>query len=124
MSDPTEYTVDEARSLFIEKLRNNVDYWDKVDAKTKKEALEGVTHSFLALLDGSAVDFPAFSLIPDVPEGDVAFSINHGERWFPNEDINNGNLAVLYYQSDKDKDKELMRLHLSAFSKKLNDTFK
>jgi len=42
---------------FIQALKRNVEYWDKVPGRTCKEKLEGCTHSFLCMLDGVSGSF-------------------------------------------------------------------
>jgi len=82
--EPREYTVDEVRDMIINKVWNLIDYWSTNPMEyTKRQALEGLAHSLLTMLDGGNVDLPAFLVTP-LPSGeDKEYFISQGENWFP-----------------------------------------
>jgi hypothetical protein len=82
--EPHEYTREETRQLFLEKIWTLVDYWDKEDRpKTKREALQGLAFSILSTLDGSGVGLPPFAVVPLPCSEDKAYHKENGEPWFP-----------------------------------------
>lgn len=50
-----EYTTDEVRDLFLQRIWAYIEYWDNLPHKTTTERLEGLAFSILAMLDGSGV---------------------------------------------------------------------
>ena len=78
-----EYTQEEVQEMFLDKVRTMIDYWNNVEKETTKDKLEGLAHSILATIDGSAADLPAFKLAPNPHPGDKEYCIDEGENYFP-----------------------------------------
>lgn len=93
----TPYTTYEARELFIKAMWEALEYWDKLPNKSKREALEGLMHTFLATgIDGCGATIPAMELKPIVSDEDVQYHRKNGQRWFPSEDIGGGLHEIMY----------------------------
>lgn len=83
MEKPREKTKEEVQEEFLNHIRNMVDYWDELPQKSSKERLEGLAFSILAMLDGSAIELPAFIVAPLPCEEDKEFCIEEGRNYFP-----------------------------------------
>jgi hypothetical protein len=81
-------TEDEARANFLEHVLIMVQYWDKVDGKTKLEALSGLAFSILVAIDGGSMDLPAFDLVPSPHPDDEAYAKDEGDNWYVPKAIN------------------------------------
>jgi hypothetical protein len=93
-----EYTVAETQKIFIDQIKEYVEYWDKA-ACSQKCKLEGLAFSILTIIDG-CTNLPAFILSPDPHPTDKEYSIDLGENYFsPHVDIS-GDLHELFYQKD------------------------
>lgn len=77
------YTTEEARTIFIKKIQDSIEYWLEQDV-TEKEKLEGLAHTIMSVIDGGT-DLPAFELTPIK---------GWEETGFPKKDIA-GNLAFM-----------------------------
>lgn len=92
-----EISVEQAREKFIIKLWQVLDYWEKVPGKTKREAMEGFMHTFLASgLDGCGLDLPPMEVKPIVSDEDKRYFIENEESYFPTEDIAGGLHEVMF----------------------------
>ena len=61
-----EYTTEEVREKFLNKLWTIVDFWNDLDtSKTTRERISGAVFSILAEIDGCGGDIPSFILAPD-----------------------------------------------------------
>ena len=84
---PTEYTKDEVRQLFINHVKEWVDYWHNESRKPDtKDKLEGLARSILVMLDGYSAGLPAFIVAPFPSPEDKEDSKENGENWFPEND--------------------------------------
>lgn len=81
MKEVRAYTEEETRELFLEHVRDLVDYWNaqKVD---RKEAIEGIAFSILTVLDGSTIALPGFRVSPICPEEDVKYYKKSGKNYY------------------------------------------
>ena len=68
----------DAQRRLLEHLVGLVGYWEAIPGKTKGEALFGLVHSLLAVIDGEGSDMPAFSLSPMPSEDDKEWSESSG----------------------------------------------
>lgn len=75
------YSEQETRDLFLEYVRDFVDYWDK-EKVSRTEALNGLAFSILTALDGECIDLPGFHVSPICPEEDKKFFESKGEKYF------------------------------------------
>ena len=59
------YTAEEIRNKFLGYIRHLVWYWDThADDRNTRGKLSGLAFSILAMLDGCAIDIPAFLIVP------------------------------------------------------------
>lgn len=82
------YTEDEIREKFLRHIRALIQYWTttKLDQDdTTEHRVHGIAFSILAMLDGAAIDLPAFQVMPAPHEDDKAFHISMGESWYPDD---------------------------------------
>lgn len=81
--NPRAWTQKEVQDKFLHHCWAMVKYWDqdsrKPDARGK---LEGLMHSFLTLLDGCAMGFPALDVIPHPHGEDKSYHVDQGENYF------------------------------------------
>lgn len=99
--EPRPYSEVEMRRLFLTHLSHLCHYWDAVKTHTTLEKLRGLTHSVLALLDGSSAAMPGWDLIPHPHEDDFEYRSSLGENYFPdNVNICDGNLAFKFYNNE------------------------
>ena len=94
MSEPREYTAEEARQMLIKHISHVVDYWAEQDG-SPEWICQGVAFSILTMLDGCAGMLPGFLIAPSPHEDDREYNIEHGENWWPeNHDaVLNGELG-------------------------------
>lgn len=98
---PRAYTEEEARAMFLEKVYEIKEFWEKESRKeTLKEKMEGCIFSIMALLDGSHIGFPAVSLLLDPHSGDKDYHKEQGENWFEPE-MEIGDLVELHDEWQK-----------------------
>jgi len=82
-SDPRPYTTEEAVNNLMEGVVHNVRYWQtQPNCGTMEDRVEGVAFSILSMLDGSQIDIPPFSLMPDVDEDYVDDCIENGDNYY------------------------------------------
>lgn len=81
MAEVRAYTEEETRELFLEHVRDLVNYWD-AQKVGRKEAIEGVAFSIMTVLDGNAIALPGFRVSPICPEDDVEFFKENGENYY------------------------------------------
>jgi len=83
MSKPRAWTQKEVQEKFLMYCWNMVVYWSE-DTRTPgaRDKLEGLMHSFLTLLDGMTLDFPAVELIPAPHRDDKGYNIIEGRNYF------------------------------------------
>lgn len=101
MTEPREYTPEEVRSLFLDHVRDLIDYCDRANP-SKREALEVLAHSILCAIDGGSLDLPSFELKPSPHPDDKEFCVSEGENWFPDGVDIAGLLAGNLFRSAKD----------------------
>lgn len=77
-----QYTDEEVKENFERAIRDIVRYWS-VQPGTKAQIAEGVTHTILALLDGSHGEMPRFAVVPNPNLVDKDYHKRRGENWFP-----------------------------------------
>src|SRR5688500_7730912 len=77
-----EKSAEEIRREFLDHVWTRIDFWEGVENESCRDKLEGLTHSLLALLDGSG-DFPSVDLIVRPHPDDKAFLEAEGEDWYP-----------------------------------------
>lgn len=87
MSEPRQYTTEEVRTMFFDKIHSLIDYWAR-EGKTKEDALDGLAFSMLVLLDERYRVFPACH--PEDPE----YLKSQGENWYPVNDSLNGECEI------------------------------
>ncbi len=68
--------------MFLKHLEDMVRYWNGVENKTKFEALDGLTFSILAALDGCSPELPLCDISVQPHEDDKAYCQTAGENWF------------------------------------------
>lgn len=89
MTEPREWTDDEVREKFLAHVRTLISYWageggSNVDpASSRRDALEGLAHSIMCIVDGNTLALPAFVLAPAPHPDDEAFMRSEGENWYP-----------------------------------------
>jgi hypothetical protein len=88
-----EYTTDEIRDMFIQRVNDLIDYWATLPDEENGTALEdkkwrvqGMTHSIFAILDGCTLPLPGFIVAPMPHEGDQSYHEMLGENYFPYND--------------------------------------
>ncbi len=83
-NDPALFTREEMRDKLLTKFSTILDYWlDESRAETVEDRMEGMMHSVLSTLDGSAADMPGFLLIPNVTPADDKYHRQNGEKHAP-----------------------------------------
>ena len=83
--DPRVYTRDEVREMFLDHVRNMIDYWtDLYGELSVRDRVEGVAFSILSCLDGST-ELPGFIISPCPHESDKNYLKGEGLNWFPEE---------------------------------------
>lgn len=95
-----DFTEDEMRELFLEKLWQLIDYWSNIgdgSVKDKRDLLSGLTHSILAsCLDGNG-DLPPMAIYP---------YIDGWEEWKEQFEVDiGGSLHELLYNHDPKRGK-------------------
>lgn len=88
---PKEITRDEARYLLMKHLSGLVDYWADEDGRhgiaernpTVADRLEGLLHSVLVALDGSAMGLPGYMIVPNPHPDDKPYAQRQGYDWEP-----------------------------------------
>lgn len=86
VDEPRQFTQKEMQDAFLAHLWMMTDYWATVQQpKTVRDRLEGLAFSILAMLDGTSMDLPAFSVYPDPHPEDKAFHQDQGSNWWPEE---------------------------------------
>ncbi len=78
-----EYTKDEVLEMFMDNVRAIVRYWQNESRSDRNEAVSGVAHSLLSLLDGVHGGFPAINMVVSPHPDDKEFCKAEGENWFP-----------------------------------------
>ena len=85
MSNPREYTAEEAKDRFLKHVQAMVEYWVEHgrEAGDMENSVRGVAFSILAAIDGSACALPAWVLAPRPHEDDKEYREKRGENWYP-----------------------------------------
>ena len=92
-----EMSVKEAQEKLLLQLWDILDYWEKLEGKTKREAMEGMLFTFLASgFDGSGLNVPPMKIIPIVPKEDQKYHIENHQKYFPTKDIGGGLHELVY----------------------------
>lgn len=99
MDETRALTEEEVRNLFLEHIKNMIEYW-LAENRTEKRKLEGLAFSILVAIDGET-DLPAFKLIPDPHPEDKQDHIDNGENWFPDDIDIAGCLHELFYTKEE-----------------------
>lgn len=103
--EPRAFTLQESRTLFVQKCRNIAEYWAEEPKQTELDRCMGVVHSIFATIAGCSLDVPGFMLVPFPDPTDQDYHREQGENWFPlsetledaqNNDIGNGLNYFLY----------------------------
>jgi len=74
-------TAEEVRAEFLDCLRSNISYWATREGMPEREKLEGLTFSFLTLLDGVS-GMPCFDLLIRPHSDDKQFHIDEGQDYY------------------------------------------
>lgn len=80
---PHQYTMDEIRALFIERVSQAIDCHDKEVNTSRRQALENVAFMILHMLDGGVDGLPPFHVLPMGAPSDQRYFREKGENWFP-----------------------------------------
>lgn len=85
-SEPRVYTRDEVRAMFLQKLRDYVEYWTAMcpENLSVRQRVEGAVFSTLVVLDGGT-DLPGFMVSPDPHPDDLDYHRDRGENWWPED---------------------------------------
>lgn len=91
---PHELTTEEVIEQFLSQIWSDIDEWDNAEpsrnpdetASDQRIRMEGLAHSILCLLDGTAGDMPGFRVVPFPSKEDKDYDLEQGENWFPRED--------------------------------------
>jgi hypothetical protein len=83
MSRP--YTKEECREIFMRQVRTMVTYWQNEARVDRNEAIEGMAHSILCMIDGVSCALPAFKLIPYPHPTDKEYATENLENYWPND---------------------------------------
>ena len=95
MSEPRAYTDEEVRQQFLEKVYEIKEHWEKESRLTSvKEKMEGCIFSILALMDGSAIEFPAIALIASPHPDDEEYHKSRGENWIEDGTLIGGDVEL------------------------------
>ena len=91
MTKPREYTTNEIREMFLDQVRGNIEYWNKVELKpendNQKYRIEGAIFSTLVLLDGGT-NLSGWIVAPCPHPEDKQFHIDNQSNYFPeNHDV-------------------------------------
>lgn len=82
MTKPRVYTAEEMRDMFLEQVWVYIDYWEKEECHSKRQALEGLAFSILVILDGESAMLPGFMVMPNIGAGDPVYTGPDG-NYFP-----------------------------------------
>jgi hypothetical protein len=78
------YTQDEVRDKFLTHVAHLVEFWSNLqNGMPYRTRLEGLAHSILASLDGSAAALPGFVVAPAPHPTDCTYCMEQGENWYP-----------------------------------------
>lgn len=94
MSEPREYTQEEARDLLLDKIVQLCAYWasPEVTRTSIEGRLQGLAFSILATLDGEDGELPRFEVVcsphPDDKE--------QGDNWWPAPFVTEDGKSVCY----------------------------
>jgi hypothetical protein len=83
MSRP--FTPEECREMFMSHVRAMVRYWQNETRADRNEAIEGMAHSMLCMIDGVSGGLPAFQLIPYSHPDDKQYHIDNNENYWPDD---------------------------------------
>ena len=85
-----QYTLEEARDLYLDHIRGLVRYWnqDRLGSKndppkSQLDRLSGLAFSILVLFDGGA-ELPGCLIIPNPHPSDKQYCIDEDTDYFPN----------------------------------------
>ena len=92
-------TAEEVRAEFIAILKTYAAYWASLPDKSPYERCDGMAFSMLALLDGSAMGFPAVDISLSPHPDDKAYCQTNGKNWHEHGMvINDCQLHELFYE--------------------------
>lgn len=95
---PRAWTAEEARKLFLDRIRGDAQYWAELPGKTAQERCDGLAFSILCIFDGVTMALPAMDIQLSPHEDDMEFHKKNGENWFePDMLINDCHLHDLYH---------------------------
>jgi hypothetical protein len=86
---PRAYTTDEVRRMFVQNIKNRVNYWADSKGNTEKEKLSGLAFSILVMLDGGS-DLPQFHVVAAPHPDDKNYDIENGDNYFENVEDGEG----------------------------------
>lgn len=99
---PRAWTEEEVRVRFLEHVWRLIRWWgghdgSNVEDQSTDERLEGLAFSLLAVIDGSAMMLPGFSLTPVTDESDEQYMKDNGANWYPSDVDVAGSLHELFH---------------------------
>jgi hypothetical protein len=99
--EPRAYTVEEAREMFLAKMRAYVKYWaGESRVATVQEKLDGLAFSILNIIDGTSSGLPRCNLTVQPHPNDKEYCRSQGENWYePGMVINDVMLHEMYYRT-------------------------
>lgn len=89
-----ELTKEEVRDIFLQHVRDSIDYWEKLPNKTLHERMEGAVFSILVAIDGEDGELPAFHLIPFPHSDEKQYCIDRGENYYPPSKVEDGAMDI------------------------------
>lgn len=97
MNTPRAYTEEEARDIFLERVRHLSEYWAEVPDKTPRERCDGLVFSILNVFDGTSGWHPALNISLSPHPDDMHFHQTEGSNWYePGMVINDCMLHELF----------------------------
>lgn len=95
------YTTEEARTKFLEHIKDIKNFWLNVEGRSESEKMYGLVFSILVLFDGGSGMMPAFDIVPAPDPTDKQYCIDNGEKYFEKEVINDCQLHEIWSRMRK-----------------------
>jgi len=89
MSEPRELTPEECREAFLRQVRACIGEWQGIvesGQKSPRDAISGVVHSVLCILDGVS-GLPGFAVVPRPAAEDREYHQEMDENWWPEHSL-------------------------------------
>ena len=84
LNEPTNYTADEIREIFLRQVWGMIDYWENHPlVESFHERMVGLAFSIFTILDGETAGMPGFIVSPNPHPSDRQYHIDRSEKWFP-----------------------------------------